>query len=112
MNPAENYILKQAEPFQSILLQLQVIVESTLPKLDLKYKYKIPFYYLHGKPFCYFNVTKKYVDVGIVKGTQNQIYIEKLITEKRKKMVSLRYYNIDDIEVDVLISVLEKASEL
>ena len=112
MNPAENYILKQQEPFQSILLQIQLIVESTLPQLDLKYKYKLPFYYLNGKPFCYFNTTKKYVDIGIVKGSQNQIYLDKLVAEKRKKMVSLRYYRIQDIEVDVLISVLKKASEL
>ena len=112
MNLAENYILKQSQPFQSILLQLQVIIESTLPTLDLKYKWKLPFYYYKNKPFCYFNVSKEYVDIGLVKGTQNQDNMDVLITKDRKKMASLRYYRIQDIDVKVLISVLKNASEL
>lgn len=112
MNPAENYILKQVEPFKSMLLQLQFLVEQTIPALDLKYKYKLPFYYLHGKPFCYFNVSKGYVDVGIVSGAENQLYTEKLVTKDRKKMVSLRYYKAEDIEAEVVISVLNCAKAL
>ena len=58
MNPAENYILNQREPYRSILLQLQVVIEHTISDVDLKYKYKIPFYYIGGKPFCYMNQSK------------------------------------------------------
>jgi len=67
MNPAEEYILEQLEPFRSILLQVQVVIESTIPEVELKFKYKIPFYYIDGAPFCYLNVpkNKKYVDVGV-----------------------------------------------
>ena len=59
MNPAEDYIINQEEPFKSILLQLQVLVETSVPDLELKYKYRLPFYYLNGKPFCYFNASRK-----------------------------------------------------
>ena len=111
MNPAENYILKQQEPFLTILLQLQVIIEKTIPELDLKHKWKIPFYYINNKPFCFLNVSKNYVDLGIVSGFENQIYKEKLVSKNRTKMVSLRYFDVDDVESDILISVLQKSRE-
>lgn len=114
MNPAEEYILKQPEPYKSILLQLQVVFEHLFPAIELKYKYSIPFYYLKGKPFCYFNAShkKQFVDVGIVKGNQIFIHHKHLVTEKRKVMASLRYKTVEDIDHDVLIEVLKKAASL
>lgn len=114
MNPAENYILQQPEPYKTILLHLQILVEHTLPELELKYKYKIPFYYINGKPFCYFNAShkKQYVDVGFWKGNQIQIHQEHLVTEKRKMMVSLRYKALEDIDDTIFIDVLKKAASL
>lgn len=112
MNPAENYILQQPESYKSILLQLQVLIEFTFPDIELKYKYRIPFYYLKGKPFCYLNASHKrqYVDIGIVKGGQIEIHTEHLVTEKRKVMASLRYVTIEDINDKVLLEVLKKAA--
>ncbi|NNL61027.1 MAG: DUF1801 domain-containing protein, partial [Flavobacteriaceae bacterium] len=46
MNPAEEYILNQPEPFRSILMHLQVVLEHTLPEAELKYKWRIPCYYI------------------------------------------------------------------
>ena len=67
MNPAEDYILNQPEPYRSMLMHL--LIEHTIPEAELKYKYKIPFYYIFGKPFCYFNAShkKQFVDVGFGK---------------------------------------------
>lgn len=59
MKPAEEYILKQKEPLQSILLHLQILIEVNFPEVALLYKWKLPFYYLNNKPFCYLNATKK-----------------------------------------------------
>jgi len=114
MNPAEQYILNQPEYFRAILLHLQILVAHTLPEIELKYKYKIPFYYLKGKPFCYFNAShkKQFVDVGFVKGPQIKIHQEHQITEKRKKMMSLRYTSLVAIYNNVFIDVLKAASEL
>ncbi|WP_368662250.1 DUF1801 domain-containing protein [Zobellia laminariae] len=64
MNPAENYILDKPEPFRSILLHLQSVIERTVPQVDLKFKYRVPFYYINGTPFCYLNQTKDYIDLG------------------------------------------------
>lgn len=114
MNPAEQYILNQPEPFRAILLHLQILVAHTLPEIELKYKYKIPFYYYKGKPFCYFNAShkKQFVDVGFVKGTLIKAHQEYQITEKRKKMMSLRYTSLDAINDEIFIDVLKAASEL
>lgn len=112
MNPAATYILKQPEPYKSILLQLQIVIEHVFPEIELKYKYRIPFYYFKGKPFCYFNAShkKQYVDVGIVKGKQISIHIEHLVTEKRKIMASLRYKTVAEIDNEILIEVLKNAA--
>ena len=114
MNPAENYILNQPEPYRSILLHLQVAIEATIPEAKLLYKYKIPFYYLNKKPFCYLNAShkKQFVDLGFWKGNKIQIHQEYLVTENRKMMVSLRYNTIDDINDTILIEVLKKAESL
>ncbi|MFK7750648.1 MAG: DUF1801 domain-containing protein [Kordia sp.] len=112
MNPAENYILQQPEPYKSILLELQVLVAHLLPTAELKYKYRIPFYYYKGKPFCYFNAShkKKFVDVGIVKGGEITVHTSHLVTEKRKKMASLRYKNIKHINDKIFFDVLKEAA--
>jgi len=109
MNPAEEYIINQSEPFKSMLLQLQVLVETTIPEAELKYKYKIPFYYINGKPFCYLNVTKGYLDVGFWNAKHLSKHLEHMTTAGRKIMKSLRYKGIDDINEQVLIEILQDA---
>jgi len=91
-----------------------MVVEQSIPDLELKYKWKIPFYYYQGKPFCYFNAShkKQYVDVGFVKGKLIKVHMEYLEGEKRKKMVSLRYRDIIEIDVVVLQEVLGDAKKL
>lgn len=112
MNPAEEYILGKPEPFKSILLHLQVIIESTIPELELKYKWKVPYYYLEGNPFCYMNVTQKYVDLGFWASSHLKGYDQFLITEKRKVIKSLRYYQSGDINQEILISILRELKKV
>ncbi|WP_420320092.1 DUF1801 domain-containing protein [Flagellimonas sp.] len=114
MNPAESYILDQPEPFKSILLQLQVLIETTIPNLELKYKYKIPFYYLDGKPFCYLNVPKKktFVDVGFWSSAHLTVHLDKMVTEGRKVMKSLRYTSLEEIDTAVLMAILKDAQSI
>lgn len=53
MKPAEAYILNQKEPYRSILLQLQSIIEAVAPNTQLLYKWRIPFYYCNNIPLCF-----------------------------------------------------------
>ncbi len=109
MNPAEEYILNQSEPFRSILLHLQSVIEQTISKVELKYKYRIPFYYLEGSPFCYLNQSKGYVDVGFWHANHLTLHLDKMTTAGRKMIKSLRYTSLDDINNEVLIDVLKEA---
>ncbi len=110
MNPAEAYILEQKEPFRSILLQVQLVIEGTIPQAQLLYKWKIPFYYLDGKQgFVYLNQTKNYVDVCFWHGAHLTQHLEHLVSEGRKHMKSLRYFAMEDINEKVLVDLLLEA---
>ena len=108
MNPAENYMLKQSEPFRSILLQLQILIEASKPDLDLKYKWGIPYYYDGKKPFCFLNVSKGYVDVGFRFNDNLKEFNAYIIQEKRIVMKSLRYFSLEDIDGHILEEVLNR----
>lgn len=109
MSPAENYILKQPEPYRTMLMHLQLLIEKTVPDAELKYKYRIPFYYIADKPFCYLNQSKNYVDVGFWHSAYLTKNLEYMVSEKRKILRSLRYKNPEEINVTVLTEVLQEA---
>lgn len=114
MNPAEDYILNQPEPYRSMLMHLQLLIEHNIPEAELKYKYKIPFYYIFGKPFCYFNSShkKQFVDVGFWKGDQIQIHEKHHVIENRKMIISLRYKSLNDIDDAIFIDVILEVKSL
>ena len=111
MKPAEEYILNQPEPFKSILMHLQILIETSFPNVDLQFKWKIPFYYLDDKPLCYLNSSKKkgFVDVGFYTNKDLEKFNELVISDNRKVVKSLRYKKLDEIDAEVLITVLEEA---
>ena len=109
MKPAEQYILNQEEPYRTILLQIQLIIEQSLPEAELKYKWKVPFYYAEDKPICYLNVSKGYVDVGFWAGGHFHRHLEHLNSENRKFVKSLRYFQVEDIQPNILSDLLMDA---
>lgn len=109
MNPAEHYILNQVEPYKSILLHLQLIIEETVKETELKFKWKIPCYYIGKTPFCYLNQSKDYVDLGFWNSAYLTINTEYLTTANRKVIKSLRYKTLTDINTSILIEILNDA---
>lgn len=101
--------MKQDEPYRSILLHLQAVIERTLPEIDLKFKYRIPFYYFGKTPFCYLNQSKDYVDVGFWHSAHMTVHIDKMVTKDRKIIKSLRYFTLEEMEDSILIEVLHDA---
>jgi len=92
-------------------MHLQILIETSFPNVDLKFKWKIPFYYLKDKPLCYLNTSKKkgYVDVGFYTNNDLEKFNEFVISDNRKVVKSLRYKSLDEIDAEVLFSVLEEA---
>jgi hypothetical protein len=110
MNPAEDYILNQPEPYRSILLHIQVIIENTLPEVELKYKWRIPCYYIGKKPICYLNAShkKEFVDVGFWHSAHLTKYDDYLVKEDRKVVKSLRYTSLEEIDDAIFIAILKE----
>lgn len=112
MKPAELYILNQKEPFRSILLHLQILIEHTIPDAELLSKWKVPFYYAGIRPICYLNHTKDYVDVGFWNAAHLTNHTESMTTDGRKMMKSLRYKTLSDIDDEVLMEAVKEAYEI
>ncbi len=109
MKPAEVYILERHEPYRSIIMHVQMLVESTIPSAELLFKWKMPFYYAEQRAICYINQTKNYVDVVFWNAARFTKFQELLVTDNRKRMKSLRYKTIEDIDEVVLIELLKQA---
>lgn len=113
MNPAEAHILKQQEPYKSIYLHLQVIIEHTIPEAVLLYKWRLPGYYIDKRPICFINQSKDYVDVGFWHSAHlSEKWNAYLVTEKRKVVKSLRYKTLEEIDDSVFISILKEVEGL
>ncbi len=111
MNPAENYIFSQPEPYRDILMHLQMVIERTLPEVTLQYKWKIPCFYSDKSPICYMNVSQKnhFVDLGFWNSAHLTKHLDEMVSEKRKVVRSLRYTSLEDIDDLVLVEVLKDA---
>ena len=112
MKPAEAYILNQSDPYRTILLQLQSIIEAIAPNAELLYKWRIPFYYCNGIPLCYLNQSKDYVDLGFWHGNALKEYRSHFVTANRKSVTSLRYKLVDDINDEVIVYVIKQQLEI
>jgi len=42
MNPTQQHILNQKEPYQSIMLYVRSVIFKTIPTVEEHYKYKVP----------------------------------------------------------------------
>ncbi|MBA6152789.1 DUF1801 domain-containing protein [Gelidibacter maritimus] len=109
MKPAEAYILKQSEPYRSIIMQLQMLIEVSMPGCELLYKWQMPFFYVENRPICYINQTKDYVDLVFWNAARFTEFTEFLVTDKRKRMKSLRYSTLDEVDDVIVIEMLKQA---
>jgi hypothetical protein len=111
MRLTDDYIFRQSEHQQSILLHLISVFEREIPELDLLFKWGIPYFYYNKKPFCYFssNNKKGFVDAGFARGFQLKRNQEFLVSEKRNTVKSLRYYSLESINNALLQDVILEA---
>ena len=108
------YILNQPENYRDILLHVVAVIEQVVPEATLEYKWKIPFFYIGKKPFCYLNAShkKQFVDVAFMDGFQLKSHQNLLIADGgRSRVKSLRYKTLEEIDNDVLIDLLKEAKQ-
>lgn len=111
MKPVDNYFFSQIEPYQSIMLYVRSVILKTLPEIEERYSYKIPFYNLGKKPMLYINVLKntEFVDVAFVQGVLLEDNFPELKNYNNRKQVrSIQLKNIEDLDelrfVELLIA--------
>lgn len=109
MKPAEEYILNQPEPFQSMLIYLQRVIQQEVSDANLLYKWRLPFFYVGTRPLCYLNHSKDYVDVVFWNGRKLTVHTEHLTLAGRKKMKSLRYKSLEEIDESILKDLVNEA---
>lgn len=97
------------------MLYVRSIILNSLPQVEERYSYKIPFYNIGKKPMLYLNVLKgtNYVDVAFVQG----ILLEKKFPilknkNKRKQVRSIQLKNIEDLDHNYFVELLYEASKL
>ncbi len=115
MNPVDKYLLNQREPYQSIMLYVRSVILKTLPKIEEKYNYKIPFYHHNKKPLCYLNILKgtNYVDIAFVQG----VFLEKEFPQlkdynNRKQVRSIQVKNLEEFDEYKFVALLKEATIL
>ena len=113
MNPVEQHILNQKEPYQSIMPYVRSVIFKTLPNVQEYYKYRVPYYTHNNKPMLYLNILKgkNYVDVAFVQG----ILLEKKYTQlkdanNRKQVRSLQVKSLEDFDELLFIQLLKDAT--
>ena len=115
MKPVEEYFINQKEPHQSIMLYARAIIINTLPEVEEKYSYSIPFYHIGKKPMIYLNILKgkDYVDVAFVQGILLEDNFPVLKNDnKRKQVRSIQLKTIEDLDHDNFVELLHSASEI
>ncbi|PHR74187.1 MAG: hypothetical protein COA67_02130 [Lutibacter sp.] len=115
MNPVENYLFNQLEPYQSIMFYVRSVIIKTIPEIEERYSYKIPFYYYHKKPMLYMGVLKgtNYVDVALVQGIMLEKDFPQLQDYKNRKQVrSIRVKTLEGLDELEFVEILKKAAFL
>ncbi len=112
LNDLDNFYLRQNEPQRSCLLALRDIILKHHSEITPEWKYKIPFFYLNGKMLCYLWLSKKYKKpyIGFVDG--NLIEHKDLIQEKRTRMKILLVDQNEDIPIENIKFILNKATTI
>ncbi len=113
MNPAENYILNQQEPYLSIMMHVRSVIFKTLPQVKERYSYRIPFYNLGKKPLLYLNVLKgtDFVDIAFVQGVLLEDDFPLLSDYNNRKQVrSVQVRSLEDFDENQFVALLKEAA--
>jgi len=113
MNPVEQHIYNQKEPYQSIMLYVRGVILKTLPTVEEKYSYRIPFYNMYKKPMLYLNVLKgtDFVDVAFVQAIVLEEKYPLLKNYKNRKQVrSIQVTSLENFNEAMFVQLLKDAS--
>lgn len=105
----DNFYLEQPEPNRSFMLGLRAVFLNYDPRISEEWKYRLPFFYFKGKPFCYIWKDKKTQEpyIGIVKADKFDHPL--LVKGDRKKMKALYFKPTKDIPIELIDEIFQLA---
>lgn len=112
MKPIFEYIDRQQEDFQQILLFVREIILATNDQIEESVKYKVPFYKYQGKMLMYMSVKEKekYIDIAFVQGVLLQPHFPILENHKTRKQVrSFKIKHLEEFNVPMFEEMLSMA---
>jgi len=114
MKLTDEYIFRQPEKYQAILLHLISVFKREIPDLEMHFKWGMPYLYYKKRMFCYLisNSKRGFVDAGFARGFQLKKNQDCLVDEKRNTVKSLRYSDLEEIDNAVLEDVIKEAASL
>lgn len=108
----ENFYLNLPEPNRSCMLSLRDFIAPLHPDITQEWKYRLPFFYLQGKMFCYLWQDKNtsYPYIGFTDG--GKMKHPMLVQGDRKRMKVLLINPNEDLPIKVLNQVFKEAFTL
>ncbi|MCC9065633.1 DUF1801 domain-containing protein [Flavobacterium piscisymbiosum] len=112
MKQLDDFYFKQEEPIQGIFLALKEIILKQDKDITNVLKYGMPFFCYKGKMFCYLWIHKKFKQpyIGIAEGKHFDEPF--LIQEARSRMKIMLLDPNEDLPLERIETVLQKALEL
>lgn len=112
LHEIENFYLNLSEPNRSCMLSLRDFITPLHKDISQEWKYRLPFFYLRGRMFCYLWMDKKtsYPYIGFTDG--EKMNHPCLVQGERKKMKILSINPYKDLPIIVLNEVFEEALHL
>lgn len=108
INQIDHFFLSQEEPLKGSFLALRSIILNWDSEITEHWKYKLPFYYYEGKPFCYLWKEKKtqIPYIGMVRS--GNIEHPSLYLGASKKMKKMSINPDLDIPVETIYEIFEE----
>lgn len=94
------------------MLYVRSVILKTLPEIEEKFNYRIPFYDHNKKPMCYLNILKGTddVDVAFVQGVLLQKKFPDLKDGNNRKQVrSLQVNSLEEFDEFMFVELLKDA---
>ncbi|MEN8839390.1 MAG: DUF1801 domain-containing protein [Flavobacteriales bacterium] len=109
MTDIEEFYAAMKEPNKSCFLFLKHFILKQDSLMEEKWKWKLPFFYYNKKPFCYLWVNKETNLPYVCFVRSLHINRPEMLLEGRKKMKSLTIDPREDIDIDLLSSIIKES---